>query len=99
MTNTDNFIKGVFTISSITLAVLVILSSIAIISNASSPSGAIIDENQVEESIPAPAIMIDNPPGFSDEDIALAYLQESSGAIQFIEFPPMHINVQPLLNN
>ncbi len=100
MTNTDNFIKGVFAISSITLAVLVILSSIAIISQAGTIPGAVNEQPGFDENIvPTPAIMIDHPEMINEDGMALAYSLENEAAVQFIEFPPMYISAQPLLNN
>ena len=99
MSNTDNFIKGIFAISSIALAVLVILSSVAIISNASSVPDVAIENYLDENVVPTPAILIDYPPMINEDDLALAYLEENGNAIQFIEFPPMYISALPLLNN
>ena len=97
MSNTDNFIKSAFSISSIMLAVMVIISSIAIISQTPKASGVMINDTHIENVDPVPAILVNPEP--AEEIDVLAYLNDSSAIVHFIEFPPMHINVQPSLNN
>jgi len=79
------------------LAVLVIISSIAIISHTPNASGIMINDTHIENVEPVPAILV-NPEPEGEIDI-LAYLNDSNTMVHFIEFPPMHINIQPGLNN
>jgi len=97
MSNTDNFIKNAFSISSIMLAAMVIISSIAIISQTPKAPGVMINDTHIENVEPVPAILI-NPEPEGEIDM-LAYLNDSNAMVHFIEFPPMHINIQPGLNN
>jgi len=101
MSNTDSFIKDVFSISSIALAVLVIVSSVAIMSRTPTAQGFVINDTAAENLMPAPAIMIEHPSAMQENADILTQLGDDIVMVHFIEFPPMHINAQqPLdLNN
>ena len=100
MSNTDSFIKDVFSVSSIALAVLIIVSSIAIISRTPAAQGTIINDDGIIESvIPVPAIMIDQVPVLQENADIRAQLGDDIVMVHFVEFPPMHINAHIPLNN
>jgi len=99
MSNTDSFIKDVFSISSIALAVLIIVSSIAVISRTPTAQGVVIDDGVIESVIPVPAIMIDQGPALQENADILTQLGDDVVMVHFVEFPPMQINAQVPLNN
>ncbi len=100
MSNSDNFIKGAFSISSIILAVLVIVSSVAFMIESPVAQGVEINDTAIDNVVPTPAIIIDYPEGTMD-NTALTQLGGELVMVHFVEFPPMHIDVkQPVnLNN
>ena len=99
MSSSDNFIKGAFSISSIILAVLVIVSSMAFMIEAPTAQGVEINDNTIDHVLPIPAIMIDQPEDVLGDNIALAQLGDELVMVHFVEFPPMYINIKPPLNN
>ena len=101
MSNSDSFIKGVFSISSIILAVAVIISSVAYMVEIPVPQNTETYDtgSEIESPVPAPAIIIDYPEITKDDGSALAQLGDDLVMVHFVEFPPMHINVLSPLNN
>ena len=94
MSNIDNILRGTFSIVTIIFAFLVVVSSVAAITFSATTEAVEHSPHMIDEDINHDDMLA------GSNDISIVDLiGDDAELVQFIEFEPMHINAEPMLNN